>query len=59
MPDIFSKRKRSAVMAAVRSRGNAATELRLIALMRAHGIIIFRQGFGRHGGLAGRPHTVG
>ena len=44
MPDIFSKRKRSAVMAAIRSRGNAATELRLIALMRAHGITGWRRG---------------
>jgi G:T-mismatch repair DNA endonuclease (very short patch repair protein) len=34
MADIFSRRKRSAVMAAVRSHGNAATELRLIALFR-------------------------
>ena len=44
MSDIFSKRKRSAVMAAIRSRGNAATELRLIALMRAHGITGWRRG---------------
>jgi G:T-mismatch repair DNA endonuclease (very short patch repair protein) len=29
MADIFTKRKRSAVMSAIRSRGNAATELRL------------------------------
>lgn len=29
MADIFTKRKRSAVMLAIRSRGNAATELRL------------------------------
>jgi DNA mismatch endonuclease (patch repair protein) len=38
MPDIFSKRKRSAVMAAIRSRGNQTTELRLIAVFRAEGI---------------------
>ena len=29
MADIFTKPKRSAVMSAIRSRGNAATELRL------------------------------
>jgi len=38
MPDIFTKAKRSAVMAAIRSRGNRATELRMVALLRAHGI---------------------
>ena len=44
MPDIFSKRKRSAVMSAIRSRGNRDTELRLITLMRAHGITGWRRG---------------
>ena len=44
MPDIFSRRKRSAVMALIRSRGNAATELRLIAVFRAHGIAGWRRG---------------
>ena len=38
MPDIFTKLKRFKVMARVRSRGNAATELRLIAIFRSHGI---------------------
>ena len=33
MADIFTKAKRSAVMAAIRSRGNKATELRMIALI--------------------------
>ena len=44
MADIFTKRKRSAVMSAIRSRGNAATELRLIAVFRAHGITGWRRG---------------
>ncbi len=44
MPDIFSKRKRSAVMAAIRSRGNRDTELRLIGFMRARGITGWRRG---------------
>jgi DNA mismatch endonuclease (patch repair protein) len=36
MPDIFTKRKHSAVMSAIRACGNAATELRLIALFRSY-----------------------
>ena len=45
MPDIFTRRKRSAVMAAIRSRGNKATELRLIQIFRANGITGWRRGF--------------
>jgi DNA mismatch endonuclease (patch repair protein) len=44
MSDVFTKRKRSAVMSAIRSRGNAATELRLISVFRAHGINGWRRG---------------
>lgn len=44
MPDIFTQRKRSAVMAAIRSHGNKATELRLIRVFRAHGITGWRRG---------------
>jgi len=44
MADIFSRKKRSAVMSALRSRGNAATELRLLALFRAHRITGWRRG---------------
>ncbi len=54
MPDIFSKRKRTAVMSAVRSRGNRSTELKFIALMRAHGITGWRRG----SKLTGRPDFV-
>ena len=43
MPDIFTKAKRSAVMAAIRSRGNKATELRMMALFRAEGITGWRR----------------
>jgi DNA mismatch endonuclease (patch repair protein) len=42
--DIFTKRKRSAVMSAIRPRGHAATELRLLALFRIHGITGWRRG---------------
>ncbi len=43
MPDIFTPAKRSEVMAAIRSRGNKATELRMVALLRAHGITGWRR----------------
>lgn len=54
MPDIFSQRKRSALMAAVRSHGNLSTELRLIAIFRAHDIT----GWRRHRPLFGKPDFV-
>lgn len=38
MPDIFTKAKRSGVMSRIRSRGNRATELRMIAIFREQGI---------------------
>ena len=34
MPDVFSPAKRSEVMSRIRSKGNAATELRLMAMLR-------------------------
>ena len=51
MTDIFTKRKRSAVMALIRSHGNRDTELRLIAIMRAHRIT----GWRRNWPLFGKP----
>jgi len=54
MPDIFTKAKRSAVMSAIRSRGNRATELRMVALFRAHGITGWRRGVA----LIGKPDFV-
>ena len=51
MSDIFSKRKRSAVMSLIRSHGNRDTELRLIAIMRAHRIT----GWRRNWPLFGKP----
>ena len=54
MPDIFTRAKRSEVMSLIRSRGNRATELRLIALMRAHGIT----GWRRNARLFGKPDFV-
>ena len=57
MPDIFTKRKRSDVMSRIRGAGNKATELRLMQVFRANGIISLRpirqaQGCGPTGGLA-------
>lgn len=54
MADIFTKAKRSALMAAIRGKGNKATELRLIALFRTHGITGWRRGVA----LFGKPDFV-
>lgn len=54
MADVFNKRKRSQVMAAIRSTGNLATELRLAAILRAHRIT----GWRRHQPLPGKPDFV-
>lgn len=54
MPDIFTKAKRSAVMSAIRGNGNKDTELRMIALFRAHGIT----GWRRKARVFGRPDFV-
>ena len=43
MADVFSKKKRSEVMARIRSRGNAATELALAKLFRRHKITGWRR----------------
>ncbi len=54
MPDVFTKKKRSQVMAAIRSRGNKATELRLVSILRAARIT----GWRRHQPLPGRPDFI-
>lgn len=54
MPDVFSKAKRSEVMARVRSRGNETTELALSRLFRKHKIT----GWRRRSPLFGRPDFV-
>jgi DNA mismatch endonuclease (patch repair protein) len=51
VPDVFSKRQRSQVMAAVRSRGNKDTELKLAAILRAARIT----GWRRHQPILGCP----
>jgi len=54
MADVFTRAKRSAVMARIRSSGNRATELRLIALMRDRGIT----GWRRNAPVFGKPDFV-
>ena len=54
MTDVFTTAKRSEVMSRIRSRGNRGTELRLIAVFRAHGIT----GWRRNRPVFGRPDFV-
>jgi DNA mismatch endonuclease, patch repair protein len=54
MADVFTKAKRSQVMSAIKGRGNKATELALIALMRKHGIT----GWRRNQPVFGKPDFV-
>lgn len=54
MADVFDRAKRSAVMSAIRSKGNRDTELKLAEIFRAHGIV----GWRRHQTLPGRPDFV-
>ena len=44
MADILAPKQRSALMACIRSTGNASTELKLVALLRAAGIRGWRRG---------------
>jgi DNA mismatch endonuclease (patch repair protein) len=52
--DVFSKKKRSQVMAAIRSRGNKDTELKLASILRAAGIT----GWRRHQPFPGHPDFI-
>ena len=54
MADVFTKKKRSQVMAAIRSRGNKDTELKLAAILRAAGIT----GWRRHQAVPGHPDFI-
>jgi DNA mismatch endonuclease (patch repair protein) len=54
MPDVFTKQKRSLVMAAIRSKGNKDTELKLVSILRAAKIT----GWRRHPPLHGRPDFI-
>src|ERR1700678_771342 len=54
MADVFNKAKRSQVMAAIRSRANKATELKLVSILRAAGIT----GWRRHQAVPGHPDFI-
>src|SRR5215210_9228563 len=54
MADVFTPEKRSAVMARIRGSGNRDTELRMMALFRAHGIT----GWRRRQKVFGKPDFV-
>jgi DNA mismatch endonuclease, patch repair protein len=52
--DVFSKEKRSAIMAAVKGRGNRATELELIGVFRKYRI----RGWRRRSRIFGNPDFI-
>ncbi len=54
MADTLTKKKRSAVMAGIRSKNNRSTEIKLIAIMRENAI----KGWRRGRQLPGRPDFV-
>ncbi|HLX68726.1 MAG TPA: very short patch repair endonuclease [Verrucomicrobiae bacterium] len=54
MADVFSKPKRSAIMARVRSQGNERTELALLNILRRNKLT----GWRRHPSLFGNPDFV-
>lgn len=54
MSDIFSRKKRSKIMSAIRSSGNMTTELSLIKILRKNKII----GWTRKSKLPGKPDIV-
>ena len=54
MADVFSPAKRSEIMGRVRSRGNRATELRLVSIFREHKIT----GWRRRAKVFGNPDFV-
>ena len=54
MTDTFSRRERSRIMSRIRSRGNAATELRFIEILKKHKTTGWRRGVK----LPGRPDFV-
>jgi DNA mismatch endonuclease (patch repair protein) len=54
MADVFTSKKRSEIMSRVKSRGNAATEMRLIEIFREHKIT----GWRRRARLFGNPDFI-
>jgi DNA mismatch endonuclease, patch repair protein len=54
MADVFTRQKRSEIMSRVKGRGNLATELALVSLLRAQGL----SGWRRHAALFGNPDFI-
>ena len=54
MTDVFTREQRSKVMSRIRSRGNRASELRLVAVLRDQGIT----GWRRNAKLFGKPDFI-
>ena len=54
MADVFSKRRRSEILASIKGHSNAATELRFVRELRAHRI----KGWRRRYPLFGKPDVV-
>jgi DNA mismatch endonuclease, patch repair protein len=54
MVDVFSRQRRSEIMARVKGTGNKATELRLIQIFRKNGLV----GWRRNCAVFGRPDFV-
>ena len=54
MSDTFSKKQRSEIMKAVKSKGNKSTEIKLIEIFRLHHIT----GWRRNSNLAGHPDFI-
>lgn len=54
MTDMFIPQERSRIMSRIRSRGNAATELRFVEILKNHKIVGWRRGMP----LPGKPDFV-
>ncbi len=54
MADVVSKSKRSQIMAAIKAKGNRATEIKFVRLLREHRI----NGWRRHHPIIGKPDFV-
>src|ERR1043166_4090789 len=54
MADVFSSRKRSEIMSAVKSRGNELTEVRLVKIFKLQRI----KGWRRHAPIFGSPDFI-
>jgi G:T-mismatch repair DNA endonuclease (very short patch repair protein) len=54
MTDVFTRQKRSEIMSRIKGRGNLATELALVRLLRAQRLT----GWRRHAALFGKPDFV-